>query len=121
MDAKTKDVLQDMIKKNRLSSGMDDDSVWYAFKDKNSGNNVVLVCQHAYNTSNEIFTNYSITINSILVEDETLPTLKSMNSKKTKPNIIQVMDMCAEKVIQQQKQMQNLRFLVINNNYKYYS
>ena len=31
------------------------------------------------------------------------------------------MDMCAEKVIQQQKQMQNLRFLVINNNYKSYS
>ncbi len=121
MDTKTKVVLQDMIKKNRLSSGIDDDSIWYAFKDKNSGNNVVLICQHAYNTPNEIFTNYSITMNSILVEDETLPTLHPIVSKQAKPNIIQVMDMCAEKVIQQQKQMQNLQFLVINNNHKSYS
>lgn len=121
MDTQTKVVLQDMIKKNRLSSGMDEGAVWYAFKDTNSGNSVILTCQHAYNTPNEIFTNYSITMNSILVEDETLPRLKSIGSKKTKPNIIQVMDMCAKKVIQQQKQMQNLQFLVLKNDPRIHS
>lgn len=119
MDPEIKIILQNMIKKNRLSSGVDDNSVWYTFRDEPSGNKVVLICQHAYNTSNEIFANYSVIIDSIPVVRCTLPTLNTFGAKK--PDVIQIMETCAKKVIQQQKQMQDLQFLIMKSDSKSYS
>ena len=48
MDPEIKLLLQNLIKKNSLSFGVDEDSVWYTFKDKTSGNKVVFMCQHAF-------------------------------------------------------------------------
>ena len=121
MEQELKLILQNMIKKNTLSSGMDENSVWYALQDQLSGNRVLFMCQHAYNTSNEIFADYYVMIDSIPVVRYTLPTLHTFHSSTSKPDIIQLMEMCAQKVIQQQNIMKKINFLLINNNINTYS
>ena len=121
MDPEIKLLLQNLIKKNSLSFGVDEDSVWYTFKDKTSGNKVVFMCQHAFTTSDEIFANYFVTLDSVPIVRCTLPTLNAFKADAPKPDIVQLMEACAQKAIQQQNQIKKVQFLLIKEAAKAYS
>ena len=109
MESEIKLFFQNMIKRNYVLTIEDDSAVAYVFNDKQTGNKVKFLCEHAYNTPNQIFARYSIFIGSVPYVSYTLPT-----SNKPKHDILQLVEMCANKVIQQQQHVKRNMFLRIH-------